>query len=285
MTERIAVSSIIESMKNWKKPLTDSSLDGIRAVFFDIDDTLYDHAIDAIPSGTLEAIRRLKEKGIRVALSTARSLQLAELLIGETMDLWDGVVAGNGAYVYDENRQVLFEKTIPAETLDRMTEITERHGGGVFASGSCAITFDDLPCIQAKLDSVHVSGLPVRRPGKNDRFSVLSLCHPHPEELREELEQVEGMFLQYTPYSYDVSRDDLSKFEGIEFLMRRWHLPSHAYAAFGDSQNDLEMLENAAVSIAPAASHPRVLELADHVAPPTLQGGLAAWMKQAGWLE
>lgn len=124
----------------------------------------------------------------------------------------------------------------------------------------------------------------MRRPTEQDHFSILSLCHENPQVLRPQLEAVPGLFVQYSPFSADVSRNDLSKFEGIRILMDHWNLPAHAYAAFGDSLNDVEMLENAAIAIAPAASESAIQRMADHIAPPSSQGGLAAWMRQAGWI-
>ena len=49
----------------------------IKAVFFDIDGTFYDHTTNRVLPSTKEAVRKLKEQGIKVALCSGRPLQLA----------------------------------------------------------------------------------------------------------------------------------------------------------------------------------------------------------------
>ena len=44
----------------------------IKGALFDIDDTLYSHKIKAVPSLTLKAIDKLKEKGIKIGICTSR---------------------------------------------------------------------------------------------------------------------------------------------------------------------------------------------------------------------
>ena len=50
-----------------------SSVD-IRAVFLDFDGTVYSHVTEGIPRSTIEAVRKLKDKGILVFLCSGRSL-------------------------------------------------------------------------------------------------------------------------------------------------------------------------------------------------------------------
>ena len=46
----------------------------IKAVFFDIDGTFYDHTTNRVLPSTKEAVRKLKEQGIKVALCSGRPL-------------------------------------------------------------------------------------------------------------------------------------------------------------------------------------------------------------------
>lgn len=276
-------SRIMSSEHSNKLPTAPLLPENVRAVFFDIDDTFYSHKLDRIPAGYLEMIDALRSQGIYCALCTARAKTLIENLFGDLFGKWDGIVAGNGAFVYDENLQPLFEKPIPEDTVRQICALAEQYQAGVFVSGSDAFTFDALPTTQKKLDSVHISGLAVRPLAKDDRISVMSICHETPHILKEPLEAIGGLFIHETAASIDLSRDDLSKFEGIRILMDHWHLGAHDYAAFGDSLNDLEMLENAACGYAVAESEP-VITARFETMPPVEEGGIAAWMKENGWI-
>lgn len=44
----------------------------IRAVFFDVDGTLYSHAANEIPESTIQALKKLQQKGIRIFIATGR---------------------------------------------------------------------------------------------------------------------------------------------------------------------------------------------------------------------
>ena len=46
----------------------------IKACFFDIDGTLYDHATQSIPDSTKKAISQLEENGIFCGIATGRHL-------------------------------------------------------------------------------------------------------------------------------------------------------------------------------------------------------------------
>ena len=58
----------------------------IKAAFFDVDGTLFSHTMKKFPESTMEALRLLKKKGIKLFLSTGRSYM-------EAMKLpWEDVV-------------------------------------------------------------------------------------------------------------------------------------------------------------------------------------------------
>lgn len=257
----------------------------VRAVFFDIDDTFFSHRLGRIPEGYLKMVQKLRKQGVFCALCTARSLELSEILLGPQNGLWDGVVAGNGACVYDENQNVLFCKTLDPHTIEALIETGRKHDAGFFVSGSQAFVFDNAKYYQPKLDSIHTPVLPRHAWTPEQSLSVISMCVPDPLALRKELDALDGLFVHYTKYSADISRDDLSKFEGISRLMKHWNLPEHAYAAFGDSFNDLDMLDNAACPVAMAEGEQTALDRYPAHTPPVEEGGIAAWMKAQGWIE
>ena len=257
----------------------------VRAVFFDVDDTYFSHKLNRILEGYPEMVSVLRNQGVFCALCTARSLELVENLMGSQLGKWDGMVAGNGAFVYNENLNILFEKTLSDQTVAYLINTGEKHGAGFFVSGTSAFVFGDQIPVKPKLHSVHIEGIPEHAPGADDHLSVMSICHPDPLSMKDDLDQIDGLFVHYTKYSADISRNDLSKSEGISHLMKYWNLPDGDYAAFGDSQNDLDMLDHAACPAAMAESEPAVLEAVSTHVPPVEEGGIAAWMKKEGWIE
>ena len=68
--------------------------DKIKAVFFDIDGTLVSFASHAVPESARRAIERLRDRGVKVFISTGRLLRHTEV-VGDIEV--DGYVTVNGS--------------------------------------------------------------------------------------------------------------------------------------------------------------------------------------------
>ena len=67
----------------------------------------------------------------------------------------------------------------------------------------------------------------------------------------------------------------MTKAAGLEFVAERLGFAREATVAFGDGENDVELLEWAGYSVAVANAHERVLAIADYVCPPVDEEGVA----------
>ncbi len=67
----------------------------------------------------------------------------------------------------------------------------------------------------------------------------------------------------------------VSKGTGLDFLAERLGFTREQTVAFGDGENDFELLAWAGYAVAVANSHPRVLEVADFVCPSVEEEGVA----------
>ena len=89
---------------------------GTKAIFFDIDGTLWDEKFQ-IPESTKKAFEMLKNNGHLTFICSGRTLSYIQderlLALG-----FDGIVAGCGTYV-EKAGEVLFYKRIEEEVLER----------------------------------------------------------------------------------------------------------------------------------------------------------------------
>ena len=67
---------------------------------------------------------------------------------------------------------------------------------------------------------------------------------------------------------------------GLRSLMERWKIEVHQIMAFGDSENDIEMLELAGVSYAMENGDERVKKVADYLAPANTEAGVLQVLEQ-----
>ena len=77
------------------------------------------------------------------------------------------------------------------------------------------------------------------------------------------------------PYFLELASPDVTKGTGLAFVAERLGLAQERVVAFGDGENDVELLEWAGYGVAVANAHERVLALADHVCPPVTEEGVA----------
>jgi Cof subfamily protein (haloacid dehalogenase superfamily) len=77
------------------------------------------------------------------------------------------------------------------------------------------------------------------------------------------------------PHFLEFAQRDVTKGSGLDFLARLVGFTREETVAFGDGENDVELLEWAGYAVAVANAHPKVLAVADYVCPSVQEEGVA----------
>jgi hypothetical protein len=77
------------------------------------------------------------------------------------------------------------------------------------------------------------------------------------------------------PYFLEFASPDVTKAAGLDFLAERIGFSRERTVAFGDGENDIELIDWAEYGVAVANAHERVKEIADFVCPPVDDEGVA----------
>ena len=77
------------------------------------------------------------------------------------------------------------------------------------------------------------------------------------------------------PYFLEFANPEVTKGAGLAFLAEHLGFAQESTVAFGDGENDVELLEWAGYAVAVANAHERVLAVADLVCPPVTEEGVA----------
>ena len=77
------------------------------------------------------------------------------------------------------------------------------------------------------------------------------------------------------PHFLEFAHPEVTKGSGLDFLAPLAGFTREETVAFGDGENDIELLEWAGYAVAVANAHPRVLAIADFVCPPVDEEGVA----------
>ena len=96
----------------------------VKAIFFDIDGTLVSFETHKIPASTQEALKALRDKGIKIFIATGRP----QCLINNLGDLeFDGYITVNGSYCFTAGHQPIYKGCIPQEDIERLITFQQSH--------------------------------------------------------------------------------------------------------------------------------------------------------------
>jgi len=83
------------------------------------------------------------------------------------------------------------------------------------------------------------------------------------------------------PYLLELGNPDVTKGSGLAFVAARLGFPLDRVIAFGDGENDVELLEVAGYGVAVEGGHPRLARVADWTCPGPADEGVAAFIEAA----
>jgi len=255
----------------------------VRAFASDFDRTLVGRDALLRPR-TRAAIMRSQGAGIPVLVATGRMFRSVRPYLEEA-GITEPVVCYQGAAVVDPvSGEFLLHEPIPVETareairllielgyppncyvhdrlyVDRQTEYSRAYA-----------EFQHLPVEEVGDLSEWLEEAPTKLVAVADPSEIQSL--------RETVVAAFGDRLFVTtslPYLLELGNPDVSKGTGLAFVTARLGLPLDGVVAFGDGENDLELLEESGFGIAVEDGNPLLLARADWSCPGPEEEGVAS---------
>lgn len=252
----------------------------------DVDGTLT-RPDGSISRRTIDAVRALQQRGTRLCIASGRPPQ-GIMPVARTMGMeeFGGYVIGfNGGLLTDyATGRVLYTAALPDEALPVVLECGRRPGHAVltYAGGAICTEVPDDPYVQI---SHRRNGMPVH--AVRDFLSQVPLPVPKciitgdpctmPALQREVAARLYGVADAYLSEAFflEVVRKGVDKGDALARLLEHLGLSHDGLIAAGDGYNDMGMIRLAARGIAMGNAHPDVRRVADVVAPPAQEDGLA----------
>jgi Cof subfamily protein (haloacid dehalogenase superfamily) len=246
----------------------------IRLMVTDLDRTLLrsDKTISAYTAGIL---RRCRENGIKVVFATARPKNRVDEL--GIADLADMIILNNGSAVYHDGISETKFGIEPNTARNIVHHFIDKYNGiGMWvvynqvAYRNCDISeywadtamdgFDNLPDIPA--DKICL---------KAGSEMIQSINEYLPPELYSQLIRDPLIF---------IANKLASKWNAVRLLAEEWGVKADEIAAFGDDNNDVEILKNCGIGVAVANALDEVKAAADYVCGSNDEDGVAKWMEE-----
>lgn len=272
-----------------------------KLIFLDIDSTLLSHEI-GIPESAYEAIKLAKKKGHKIFINTGR----VRSGIGEDFNIFplDGIVAAAGAYI-EVGDKLIYENYLSEDQVNKIEDTLKSKGIAYALEGVDHVYFDELALgyfakrrqefeeIAAEMDehdplSVLKFISPIHKVKKVEdyhkdktrinKFLVLSEEEGLIDSLREDLD--EDLFLISYGFMGEIIIDGINKASGIDKVLDYLGASLEDTIAFGDSLNDLEMIQHANIGVVMGNGAEELKKEADFIADHINDDGLYKAFKE-----
>jgi len=231
---------------------------------------------------TLEALRATRAAGLDVIVVTGRMVQSVRRYL-EPAQLHEPVICYQGAVVADADGRWLRHEPIPLELAREAIAAVEAEGYGP------NVYVDDELYVSAVTDAARdyagFQQLEIHEVASLldwlDEPPTKLVCVGDPDELDGVAHRMkerfgERMYISKSlPYFLEFAAAGITKGSGLDFLAAHMGFTPERTIAFGDGENDVELLQWAGYGIAVENAHPRVKAVADWICPSAEVQGVA----------
>ena len=271
-----------------------------KLIFLDIDGTLTSPGSNTPPESAMKAVRLAQAKGHKVFLCTGRNpAMLAPVLaLG-----FDGAVASAGGYVFT-NDEVLFDCPMKKEDFETGMRLLKENGVfrtieakdatwgdedlGDFLASAGEGNSELIRWRKALAEELNIR--PMREYDGSPIYKIVIMCKEMKqlEPAKKALEKDYSFVVQDLAARHCLNGElinrQFDKGRGVRIVADHYGIALEDTVGFGDSMNDLEMIETVGCSVCMANGSPSLRARSDLVCPAVEEDGLYQAFEQLGLL-
>lgn len=235
----------------------------IKVVFFDVDGTLLSHSRKEVPESSRAALEKLKEAGIKRVLATGRHMVELERLPIRDID-FDAYILLNGQLCLDGRKEVFYKNPIIGQEKEHILKIFHEKIMPI------VLVEKDRMYINYIDDQVRMAQIAISTPlpkiGEyQDGEIYLAVAYVAKEEEQNMKEQLPNCNItRWNEFGMDIGSKNSGKVAGIQEFLNQNHILLEETMAFGDGENDIEMLKFVHTGVAMGNAEEPVKDSADY---------------------
>ena len=253
----------------------------IKAAFFDIDGTLLSHKTHAVPEDTLESLARLRSCGIKLFTSTGRHILELDGLPVRDIE-FDGYVLLNGQLCLDEKRNILSGEAIDRTDIENILPI--------FEEKQLPLGFVELDRLYMNVVNERVRWIHQEISTKVPEIDVYRGAPVYLINAFVDRKEAEGLLEQlphckmtwWNALGSDYISKSGGKVVGIQKMLEHHGIEREEIIAFGDGENDIEMLKYAGIGVAMGNGEECAKQSADYITDDIDAGGILHALQHYG---
>lgn len=259
---------------------------------FDLDGTVVPRDL-RITDKTIAALQSLRERGMRLVVATGRryegAREYAERLGFSEID---PVICYGGSMIRRMNGETLLHSTLQRSLGVEILEWAAERSlhARVFVDGHI-VTSPDTPAALKHLrrnaePDVSVVDSPAEWLRNGGEEPTKLVIVDHPDDIGGWLGKAQAAFegrlfvTRSLPHYVEVGGLEGTKSKALGFLCERWGIEPGRVLAFGDADNDIDMLRFAGHGVAVGSMTGEVRDAADEVVPDVDQDGVALYVEK-----
>ena len=266
------------------------SADQIRLICFDVDHTLLTDQ-QKLTQNTERVLRQIQTKGIKIILATGKNLAAIRPIV-DKLKLDDPHIFANGSLIQYPDGGIVYQRVLPPQQVRRILELGDEQRLDMMLY----VTNDTFVKKSGRFSHVlDKYGGP--KPGIVADWSELGealnhilkivFIHANDHCYLENMELIlkenikTGIVTcQTLPILLEVQPTGVNKGAALERVARILKFNRESLLAFGDGNNDLEMLQYAGLGVALENATPELKMNADHIVPSNNDEGPAEFLKR-----
>ena len=256
-------------------------MNSTKIIFFDIDGTLFDMQAKRISEKTIETLQKLQKNGIKICVATGRPSVCLPVFEGVEFDAY---LTFNGSLCYTP-LEVICSNPIAAEDVKKIIQNASNLGRAVSVATkkrlACNGTEDDLEeYFSFALQKVVIAD-DFEEVCKDEIYQVMMACRE--SEYDTILKDVKrARITSWWSRAVDIIPAGGGKGAGVQKILEYYGFNKSEALAFGDGNNDIEMLQAVGKGIAMGNASARLKEIADEVCGHVADDGIYDYCNKNG---
>lgn len=236
-----------------------------KIIFFDLDGTIVDHKTHSIPKSTIEAIKLVKDRGIKVFIATGR---VPALFYG--MDKKVGIknyVAANGKYVVIDG-EVVVNMPLDKKIIKHLIEESTKQGYDIGFQGVNEYVVNR---VTNDLYKKFGAGFDLQEPIIDSEYYKTHdvyqcILYTNDDNYKKFTHKFPELTFNYSnPWGVDVNAIGGMKDLGIKEVLNYYGYSIEESVAIGDGYNDIGMIKYVGLGIVMGNACDELKEVADYI--------------------
>jgi Cof subfamily protein (haloacid dehalogenase superfamily) len=256
----------------------------IKAIFFDIDGTLVSHTKRDIPEGVLTALDELRAKGILLFIASGRHISEFPALPLHDYP-FDGYVTQTGQICYNGAFETIYEQPFTDQDTESLVRMFNEREIPIVLLNDRSLYINFVNEYVVRTQNAINTPIPPIDSYHGEKLYGATVFGESATIDRVEERLTASRATRWNRFAADIVLGEAGKENGIRKMLDHYGISRDEIMAFGDADNDLDMISFAGIGVVMGNGTEKMKEIADYVTASVDEGGVVKALRHFGLIE